>query len=213
MSSPPTVAALFVQANGPYANLEGVELWDEERDARRYSGPHPAVAHPPCPRWGKLYAGQPLHIKRTGERKTLGEDGGCFATALHAIRIYGGVLEHPADSAAWDFFQLTRPPRSGGWVKADWLGGWTCCIEQGRYGHFARKPTWLYSVGCELPSLKWGRSEANLDPAVIARIGLEKAKRRGEVGAVGGGGNDRERSRTPAPFRDLLLTMARSAAT
>jgi hypothetical protein len=37
---------------------------------------------PPCQRWGKLWAGQPLWIKRTGIRKIKGDDGGCFATAL-----------------------------------------------------------------------------------------------------------------------------------
>ena len=26
------------------------------------------------------------------------------------------------------------PPRAGGWIKADEFG-WTCCVEQGQYGH------------------------------------------------------------------------------
>ena len=34
---------------------------------------------------------------------------------------------------------MCAPPRFGGWVNADWLGGWTCCVEQGHYGHRARK--------------------------------------------------------------------------
>lgn len=206
------IAALFVDRAGAYAGLPEVDLWDEERDARLYSGPFPVVAHPPCQRWGKLWAGQPLWIKRTGERKKKGDDGGCFAAAHQAIKKYGGVIEHPADSAAWEFFDLMEPPRSGGWVMADWFGGWTCCIEQGRYGHYARKPTWLLAYGCELPSLDWGISPPRLDPAVVARMGLKRAKRLGEVGARGGGTDSDPRIRTPDRFRDLLLSIARTAA-
>lgn len=206
------IAALFVAGSGPYAGIDGVDLWDEVRDARRYQGPFPVVAHPPCQRWGKLWAGQPLHIKLTGERKVKGDDGGCFAAALAAVREYGGVLEHPWQSAAWPYFGLSIPPRSGGWVVADFDGGWTCCVEQGQYGHYARKPTLLYISGIEPPSLRWGYRYANLDPAVIERMGLERAKRLGEVGARGGGQNSAPRIHTPPEFRDLLITMARSVA-
>lgn len=37
---------------------------------------------------------------------------------------------------------------------------WTCCVEQGHYGHKCRKATWLLAAGVELPSLAWGRAEA-----------------------------------------------------
>lgn len=40
------IAALFVQRDGCYWNLEGVDPWDEARDARLYDGPYPVVAHP-----------------------------------------------------------------------------------------------------------------------------------------------------------------------
>jgi hypothetical protein len=205
------VAALFVERDGCYSGLPDVEPWDQERDARTYSGPYPVVAHPPCQRWGKLWAGQPLHIKRTGERKRKGDDGGCFASALASVRRRGGVLEHPERSHAWAHFGLNEPPRRGGWIVADFHGGWTCCVEQGRYGHYARKPTWLYAVGCDLPSLDWGKGEPRLDPAVIARMGLKRAKRLGEVGARGGGTDSAPRINTPLAFRDLLLSIARTA--
>lgn len=206
------VAALYVKAGGCYCGLPDVEPWDEARDARTYDGPWPVVAHPPCQRWGKLWAGQPLHIKRTGERKTKGDDGGCFVAALACVRQWGGILEHPWGSHAWPAFGLNRPPREGGWITADFHGGWTCCVEQGRYGHYARKPTLLYAHGVDLPELDWGIGEPRLDPAVIERMGLKRAKRLGEVGARGGGTDSAPRIGTPGPFRDLLLSIARSAA-
>jgi hypothetical protein len=205
------IAALYVETGGAYYGLTDVDPWDEARDARLYDGPYPVVAHPPCQRWGKLWAGQPLHIKKTGERKIKGDDGGCFAAAISAVRRFGGVLEHPWGSHAWAHFGLNTPPREGGWIVADFHGGWTCCVEQRAYGHYARKPTLLYANGVDLPELRWGKSEARLDPAVVARIGLAKAKRRGEVASSGGGTDSTPRIHTPPEFRELLLGMARSA--
>jgi hypothetical protein len=206
------IAALYVQTNGAYYNIDGIDPWDEQRDARQYAGPYPVVAHPPCQRWGKFWAGQPLYIKQTGIRKIKGDDGGCFEAALAAVREYGGVLEHPDGSHAWAHFGLNKPPRKGGWIKADDQGGWTCCVEQGRYGHYARKPTLLYAKDCELPELDWGKSPAKLDPELIARVGLKAAQRRGEVCSKGGGQNSTPRIHTPAPFREVLIEMARSVA-
>lgn len=202
---------MFVESGGCYFGLSGVDPWDEPRDARTYAGPLPVVAHPPCQRWGKFWAGQPLWIKRTGQRKIKGDDGGCFAAALAAARKWGGVIEHPEGSHAWAHFGLNEPPRTGGWIVADFHGGWTCCVEQGRYGHYARKPTWLLVYHCELPELDWGISESRLDPELIARIGLKKAKRLGEVGSKGGGTDSTPRIGTPPQFRDLLVGIARSA--
>ncbi|MBA4747407.1 MAG: hypothetical protein H2056_01715, partial [Sphingopyxis sp.] len=204
------IAALYVEKGGCYWDLPDVDPWDQQRDARLYDGPWPVVAHPPCQRWGKMWFGQPLTVKRTGQRKVKGDDGGCFAAALASVRTWGGVLEHPHGSHAWAHFGLNAPARTGGWVMADWDGGWTCCVEQGRYGHYARKPTWLYAVRCDLPELDWGKSEAKLDPAVIDRMGLARAKRLGEVGARGGGTDSSPRIGTPQPFRDLLIDMART---
>lgn len=209
------VAALYVAKDGCYFGLLGVDPWDEARDARLYAGPHPVVAHPPCQRWGKLWAGQPLWIKHTGERKIKGDDDGCFESALAAVRRWGGVLEHPHGSHAydrsWGSFGLNKPPRAGGWVAADFLGGWACCVEQGRYGHYARKPTLLLAYGCDLPELDWGHSEARLDPVVVERMGIKRARRLGEVGARGGGKDSEPRIGTPPVFRDLLLSIARTA--
>lgn len=206
------IAALYVETEGSYFGLPGVDPWDQARDARKYAGPWPVVAHPPCQRWGKLWAGQPLHIKITGQRKTKGDDAGCFEAALAAVRKWGGVLEHPWGSHAWPHFGLIVPPRIGGWVVADFEGGWTCCVEQGRYGHYARKPTLLYACGVELPLLDWGSvGKPRLDPVVIERMGLKRAKRLGEVGARGGGTDSSPRIGTPPAFLGLLISIAMSA--
>lgn len=200
------IAALYVKTNGSYFGLPGIDPWDEKRDARKYNGPYPVIAHPPCQRWGKMWFGQPLAISKGAPHKIKGDDGGCFEHAFRTVRMFGGILEHPEGSHAWEHFGLPHPPREGGWIPTGL--GHTCCIEQGRYGHYARKPTWLYAVGrFSLPELLWGESKARLDPVVIERMGLKRAKRLGEVGAKGGGKDSSPRISTPPAFRDLLINM------
>ena len=204
-----TVAALYVQTDGCYYGLDDVDPWDEARDARKYDGPHPVVAHPPCARWGRYWFGGPAWIASGKSRKTLGDDDGCFAAALSAVGRWGGVIEHPEGSHAWRRFGLNLPPRSGGWIAADFDGGWTCCVEQGHYGHLARKATWLYAVGFEPPPLAWGRA-----PGDFVRIddGCHSAEERRRMTRTGACQrlSHKLRAATPEPFRDLLLDMARS---
>lgn len=203
------IAALFVQTDGCYFGLEGVDPWDVVRDARKYDGPHSVVAHPPCERWGRYWGGGPM-LHGTPAQKTMGDDDGCFASALASVRRWGGVLEHPEASHAWRTFGLVAPPRHGGWVPAGDMVGWTCCVEQGHYGHRARKATWLYACGVsELPLLKWGPSEASvrLDDGFHTAEERRRAVRTGAVQRMG----KRERAATPAAFRDLLISIARSA--
>lgn len=208
------VAALYVADCGPYFDLPHVDPWTERRDARRYAGPHPVIAHPPCQRWGKMWRGQPGNIKR-GQVETLGDDGGCFEAALSAVRAYGGVLEHPEHSHAWRVFGLCKPPRKGGWVKADACGGWTCRVEQGRYGHYAPKPTWLYAANIDhLPDLAWGVTAITDDmfpPEAMAKHGRAYCRKAGLMAFRGGGKDSPARIHTPAPFRDLLIAMAQTA--
>jgi hypothetical protein len=171
----PTIAALYVQSGGVYYDLPGVEPWAlPEQDARAYAGPHPVVAHPPCARWCRL-AG--LVEARWGHKR--GDDGGCFSSALAAVRKWGGVLEHPAYSAAWAAHDLNCPPTGGAWVNADFQGGWTCYVEQWRYGHAAKKATWLYASGVtELPSLRWGCLSDRRVP--IDQVDLRTAEEAGQ---------------------------------
>ena len=200
------IAALYVQADGCYAGLPGVDLWPEARDARNYVGPWPVVAHPDCKRWGRYAKGSP----RKPNRYYVGDDKGCFAHALWAARTFGGVIEHPAGSDAWGWYGLAVPPAGGGWVKADNFGGWTCCVEQGHYGHFARKPTWLLAYLVDLPDLVWGPAEQRLPAYAVERYGYEKARRIGVMAAVGGKDKMKIREATSPEFRDLLISVAES---
>lgn len=201
------IAALYVAKNGAYFGLPDVDPWDEARDARTYAGPHRVVAHPPCQRWGRYWGGAP----RKPHQYELGADGGCFAAALASVREWGGVIEHPEGSHAWRRFGLLAPPRSGGWVVADFSGGWTCCVEQGHYGHLSRKATWLYAHGVDLPALHWGPSEQRIHPVALAKHGYAKARRIGMMAMVGGKDKTRIRNATPLPFRDLLLGIVRGS--
>lgn len=191
------IAALFVDPAGTYAGLPDVEVWCEARDARLYQGPWPVVAHPPCARWSRL-AG--FTEARFGLKR--GEDGGCFEAALNAVRTYGGVLEHPAYSAAWARYGLPRPLWHGGWTLG-LDGGASCYVEQGRYGLPVKKATWLYAHGVDLPELRWGHTpDGEGDP--------ENQNEHGGIDAWRDAARDLTAA-TPPEFRDVLLAMARTA--
>lgn len=201
------IAALFVERGGCYYGLPDVDPWDQARDAREYAGPWPVVAHPPCERWGRYWNGGPsARVPRK-----LGDDNGCFASALDSVRRWGGVLEHPEASHAWRAFGLNLPPRSGGWITADFEGGFTCCVEQGWYGHRARKATWLYVSGVVPPLLKWGKAPGDfvrLDDGYHSKEERARAVKTGACQRL----SKRQRLATPEPFRDLLLSIASAAS-
>lgn len=201
------IAALYVAIDGPYINIKDIDAWTIERDARLYAGPHPVIAHPPCERWGRYWSGGPsAKVKRK-----LGDDNGCFEAALAAVKDFGGVLEHPEASHAWARFGLARPPRSGGWIKSG--DGWTCCVEQGHYGHPARKATWLYYQGSEAPpDLAWGKSSGRrLDEGFHSREERNAARARGQspIKRL----STKENLHTPVQFRDLLINLAKLSRT
>lgn len=187
------VAALYVEKGGAYYGLPDVEPWDEERDARTYAGPHPVVAHPPCGRWCRT-AGMVERVY--GHRR--GDDGGCFAAALAAVRRWGGVLEHPAHSEAWAAFGLPVPTWGGGWTQSFMDCGLSAWVDQGWYGHPLQKQTWLYACHVDVASLTWGRGPGG------------KLKHRDNSMSEA----ERKRLTIPTPdaFRDVLLAMARSAS-
>ena len=185
------IAALYVAKGGCYFDLADVDPWDEARDARTYPGPHPVVAHPPCDRWHKLSA---VNHKRWGWR--INDDDGCFVAALAAVRKWGGVLEHPAESRAFKFHRIPEPTM-GCWQRTI-DGDWVTEVCQSAYGHRAQKRTWLLCHACaELPTLNWRRVPGE------CQIGFFDQKRPQLPIS--------ERAATPLPFRDLLLSIARTA--
>ena len=189
------IAALFVEPRGEYSKFPGVDLWDQSRDARLYSGPHPVVAHPPCGRWCQL-AG--LVEARWGHKR--GDDGGCFAAALAAVRRWGGVLEHPAWTKAWPAHGLAVPPAFGWQQSID--GSWVCAVAQSAYGHRARKRTWLYYVGAQPPAVAlWRQPKGRAVVAWCKNHGSEDRPRM----------TRREASATPPAFAEFLISLARQS--
>lgn len=200
MSERRKIAALFVESGGIYYGDQRVDPWDEQRDARTYAGPGPVIAHPPCAKWSPLaFINQ---SRLPGYR--VGDDNGCFEAALRAVRTYGGVLEHPANSVAWRRYELPRPlPIGGGWTQSLLDDGWVCSVSQAAYGHRAFKETWLYYVGDVVPPpLDWRT------PDVSARISsFTHGKPRTEAERV----RPLEASRTPRAFREALIRVAAGA--
>lgn len=199
------IAALFVETNGPYFGIPGVDPWDADRDARKYAGPHPVIAHPPCERWGRYWSGGPS----AKVRRKLGDDNGCFESALASVRRWGGVLEHPEATHAWRHHGLTRPNPKGGWTPCR-NNGWVCQVEQGHYGHPARKKTWLLYVGDRTPAdLIWGPSRGiRLDEGFHSAEERRAARARGQkpIKRL----SKKQNVWTPVPFRDALIQLIRA---
>lgn len=193
------IAALFVEKNGAYFGLPGVDPWDEARDARLYVGPHPVVAHPPCQRWGALAAVN--YARWGGEHNRPGNDGGCFAAALRAVSEFGGVLEHPAKSRAFAAHGLDKP-EGVGWQRVG-LHDWVCEVWQSAYSHRANKATWLYYCGEYPPfEMRWERPRGTHQVGFYDQRG--KAANKPTL-------SKREALSTPLEFRDALLRLAATA--
>jgi hypothetical protein len=190
------IAALFVETNGVYFNVPGVDPWDVHRDARRYDGTQPVVAHPPCQLWVNFAA---LNYKRYGgEHNRPGNDGGCFASALASVRRCGGVLEHPAFSRAWVAHDL-QIPVVGKWRQDFRTDDWVCEVWQSAYGHPARKRTWLLYSGRQPPAdMDWSRKPGTHQVGWFDRIKPTLSKK--------------DANKTPLAFRNALIALARSAA-
>lgn len=187
------VAALFVATDGVYFTAPGMVVpYDGTpgRDAREYAGPAPVVAHPPCARWGNLW----WSARHLG--KGLGDDDGCFAAALEAVRHWGGLLEHPKGSRAWPAFGLPKP-KKGSWTYAD--GVWVTEVYQRNYGHRALKATWLLAVGPRPPDMDWS------PPAAYVTIARPMAEMRARGVELMG---RKERSATPLAFAVYLVRYA-----
>jgi len=148
-----TVAVLFARADSNYKALPDVDVWDAERDARRWPGGCPVVAHPPCRAWGVL--------KHMAKPKP--HERGLALFAVEMVRKWGGVLEHPSGSELWKTMGIPDADMFG-----DEYGGYTVEIDQYDFGHVANKPTRLYVCGRELrdlppmPPKKHGRAAKSM---------------------------------------------------
>lgn len=189
------IAALFVQENGCYKNDDLIDAWDINRDAKKYNGNMPVIAHPPCQLWGKM---APINFKRWGGDHNRPEnDGGCFESALNNVNRCGGVLEHPAQTKAWAKYGLVKPSKIG-WEQSGL--GWVCEVWQSAYGHKANKATWLYYVGNKPPfELKWNRPKGTHQIGYHDQRG--KSKNKPTV-------TKKEANATPKEFKEELIKLA-----
>lgn len=142
------VAVLFARADSVYRHIDGCDVWDMARDARKFRGGAAVVAHPPCRAWGRL----------RGMAKPREDEKDLALFAVEKVRACGGVLEHPAASTLWGAAALPKPG-----AGRDKFGGFSVAVNQSDFGHRARKATWLYCCGIEPDAV----------PAVPAQMGLE----------------------------------------
>jgi len=122
--------ALYTRRDSIYKKL-GLECYDIDRDARTYPGIAPVIAHPPCRAWANL----------RGLAKPRKDEPFLALHAVDMVRMYGGVLEHPAGSRLWP--EVLPLPGS----RFDAWGGWSLSIDQSWWGHPCRKRTFLYIKG------------------------------------------------------------------
>jgi len=191
----PLVAALYVEENGCYTDDIRFDAWTITRDARKYPGTLPVIAHPPCQLWIALAAVN--YVRWGGEHNRPGNDGGKFKAALEAVNKWNGVLEHPAKTRAWAEYGLVRPEWPG-WKQSGL--GWVCEVWQSAYGHRANKATWLYYRGKRRPfELRWYK---NIGAYQIGCYDYRGPMRNKPTLSK------REANATPIAFREELLKLA-----
>jgi hypothetical protein len=189
------VAALFVFRKGVYSEIPWVDIWCKDRDAKKYNGILPVVAHPPCQLWGAMATVN--YVRWGGEHNRPGNDGGCFSSAIISVNRCGGVLEHPAKTRAWEAYGIDKP-KGVGWNRI--TTGWVCEVWQSAYGHRANKSTWLYYSGNLKPfDLRWER------PKGLYQIGFYDQRGKGKNKPTL---SKKEANSTPIEFRNELLKLA-----
>lgn len=190
-----TVAVLFARADSVYKTLPGCDVYDIDRDARKWPGGTPVVAHPPCRAWGRLRA----FAKPRPDEKDLA------IFAVDCVRRWGGVLEHPESSSLWTAAGL---PAIG---KRDEFGGWTLPVPQFWWGHRAMKKTWLYVVGCaptDIPAMPFRLGESDCVIRLDKRRPDGSRVRKGDPDYRASISKD-EREHTPAALAEWLVELAR----
>lgn len=125
------------------------------------------------------------------------------------VRLYGGVLEHPAESQLFDRCLPCYLPHPGD--PPDPWGGFTIEVDQCEWGHVARKRTWLYLVG--IPR------SATEPPPYFGREPTHWVSGRRRRGGTSDGQlvppglkvcSKQQRNRTPPEFAAYLVRLARA---
>jgi hypothetical protein len=183
------VAVLFCCDQSSYKLVAGAEVWDKKRDARRYAGKLPVVAHPPCRTWGNL---------RTVATKAPAEENALGPWAIEQVRRCGGVLEHPAGST---LFATCGCGKAGD-------AGWILEVDQWHWGHACAKPTKLYIVGCrpeDIPPQPFRAGEP--DRCITQGHGIRRGHPKFKSRVT-----QWEREATPPAFARWLIAIARLCA-
>jgi hypothetical protein len=163
------------------------DCWDHERDARKWPGGSPCVAHPPCRGWGRM---RQFSYADEAEKELA-------IRAVLCVQLWGGVVEHPAESSLWAEFPLPRPG------QAPRRGAYTIEVDQWLWGHRAEKRTWLYILGCKPDNL----------PLIPEREGkpthcVRPTKAYPRLPSI----TKAEREQTPPAFAEWLVELARRCA-
>ena len=182
----PLVAILFARRDSIYKSLPGCDVWDVERNALKWPGGCPVVAHPPCRVWGRL-----RHFARPeqGEKDLA-------VWSVEQVRKWGGVLEHPDKSTLWQAANLPAPGQRD-------AHGFTLLLPQWWFGHRAEKRTLFYIVGLAPDAL----------PEIPFRLGepdfvIQSRKRHGHRPHV----SKAERELTPLQMAKWLCEVARKCS-
>ena len=177
-----TIAVLFARSDSHYKALPDCDVWDIKRDARKWMGGCPVIAHPPCRAWGAL-----AHMAKP--RK---DEKALAFFSVEQVRKFGGVLEHPLASKLW---QAAKLPPVG---RRDRYGGITIIVDQFWFGHVAHKWTRLYVCGAdgEMPTMQ-------------IKFGAAPKTITGVKGHPGRRCTDAEREHTPPEFAAWLVSLAK----
>lgn len=121
------VAILCASPVSYYHQMDGVDVYDQARDARTFDMSSPVVAHPPCRAWSAFLEHQ---AKPEPSEKDLG------LWCCEVLKLCGGVLEHPAHSRLFQAAGLPLPMQTKGHL-------WTIQVDQRWWGYICKKATWL----------------------------------------------------------------------
>lgn len=210
------IAALYVLARGPYANMPGVDPWPAKRNALLYRGPDPIVAHPPCAWWSR---------KLRHQLKLSSEQGPHLApVAVVQVQGCGGVLEQPAESLLWETMGLPFPEPYRQMTidgpEKDEHGGFTVEVDQSGWHrperrdqeHGEHKRTWLYMVGIDFAAVQLPPPAPSPEKSTVRRLdkraGIKSSWRRSRYDMMG----PEARKRSPRAFAEWLVSLARTVS-